>query len=105
MTYRKNSSAEEAILEKETTAKTTAETTAEGRSSGQVRCMNCMKRIAPPPGSKQYKCPHCGFEWRITWLWPDFPRIRGPVWDVNRRLTVEATAKTKIKTETRKREK
>jgi len=81
---------------------TTAEITARGRSTGQVRCMNCMNRITPPKGSKQYKCPHCGFEWRITWLWPDFPRIRGPVWDVNRRLTMEATAKKETaKKETR----
>jgi len=86
---------------------TTAEITARGRSTGQVRCMNCMNRITPPKGSKQYKCPHCGFEWRITWLWPDFPRIRGPVWDVNRRLTIEATAKSKTtaKAETKIRKK
>ena len=72
---------------------TTAEITARGRSSGLVRCMNCMERIKPPSGVKTYKCPHCGFEWRISWLWPDFPRIRGPVWDVNRRLTEEAMTK------------
>jgi len=72
---------------------TTAEITAKGRSSGLVRCMNCMERIRPPSGAKTYKCPHCGFEWRISWLWPDFPRIRGPVWDVNRRLTEEAVSK------------
>lgn len=70
--------------------RTTAEITAEGRSSGKVRCMNCMARIAPPFGAKQHKCPSCGFEWRISWLDPDFPRIRGPVWNVNRKLTEEA---------------
>jgi hypothetical protein len=26
---------------------------------------------------------------------PNFPRIRGPVWDVNRRLAEEATTKEK----------
>ena len=76
---------------------TIAEITAKGRTTGAVRCMNCMERITPPKGSQTYKCPHCSFEWRITWLWPDFPRIRGPVWSVNRQLTVEATAKTKKK--------
>jgi len=70
--------------------KTTAERTAEGRSSGKFRCHNCMTRIAPPAGAKQIKCETCGFEWRISWLGPNFPRIRGPVWDVNRRLTEEA---------------
>ena len=77
---------------------TTSEITARGRSSGLVRCMNCMERIAPPQGAKTYECPHCGFEWRITWLWPDFPRIRGPVWEVNRRLTVEAMAQAESET-------
>ena len=76
---------------------TTSEITAKGRSSGLVRCMNCMERIGPPKGAKIYKCPHCSFEWRISWLWPDFPRIRGPVWDVNRQLTVEAIAKAQKK--------
>jgi hypothetical protein len=70
--------------------KTTSERTAEGRSSGKFRCMNCMERIAPPAGAKQVKCETCGFEWRISWLGPNFPRVRGPVWDVNRRLTEEA---------------
>ena len=73
--------------------KTTAEKTAEGRTSGQVRCMNCMARLEPPAGSKQYKCPKCSFEWRISWLGPEFPRIRGPVWTVNRKLTEEAMKK------------
>ena len=74
---------------------TQAEITAKGRSVGLVRCMNCMERIAPPRGAKTCKCPHCGFEWRMSWPSPDLPRIRGPVWDVNRRLTEEAIAKRK----------
>ena len=74
---------------------TTAEITAKGRSSGLVRCMNCMERIGPPKGATTHKCPHCGFEWRISWPAPDVPRIRGPVWDVNRKLTEEAMAKKK----------
>jgi len=75
---------------------TTAETTAKGRSLGLVRCMNCMERIGPPNGVKTYKCPHCSFEWRISWPSPELPRIRGPVWDVNRRLAEEAIAKKKM---------
>lgn len=80
---------------------TTAEITARGRTTGQVRCMNCLERIAPPKGAKTCVCPHCGFEWRISWLWPDVPRIRGPVWDVNRQKTEEIVTKTKT-TKTRK---
>jgi len=76
---------------------TTAERTARGRTTGQIRCMNCLERIKPPEGAKSYKCPHCGFEWRISWLFPDVPRVRGPVWDVNRRLTEEALAAAKKK--------
>ncbi len=70
--------------------KTTAERTAQGRSSGKFRCMNCMTRIVPPAEAKQVKCEKCGFEWRVSWLSPTFPRCRGPVWNVNRRLTEEA---------------
>jgi len=29
----------------------------------------------------------------VHWIKPDFPRIRGPVWDVNRKLAEEAAAK------------
>lgn len=76
---------------------TTAEITARGRTTGQVRCMNCLERIAPPKEAKSCKCPNCGFEWRISWLFPDVPRVRGPVWDVNRRLAEEALAKAKKK--------
>jgi len=25
-------------------------------------------------------------EWRVAWVKDGFPRIRGPVWDVNKRL-------------------
>ncbi|MFC2072219.1 hypothetical protein ACFLUU_05860 [Chloroflexota bacterium] len=74
---------------------TTSEAVARGRSYGVVRCLNCFERISPPEGAKAYKCPHCSFEWRISWPLPDFPRIRGPVWDVNRRLAEEAVATKK----------
>ena len=59
----------------------------------KVRCLNCFERITPPLGVKTYKCPHCSFEWRVVWMSPEVPRIRGPVWDVNRQMAEEATAK------------
>jgi DNA-directed RNA polymerase subunit RPC12/RpoP len=64
-----------------------------GRSMGAFRCLQCFKRISPPPAAKTYKCPHCGYEWRVFWISPEIPRIRGPVWDVNRRLSDEAANK------------
>ena len=68
---------------------TRAEATSTGRTSGAVRCLNCFERIVPPNGAKTYKCPHCSYEWRISWPYPNFPRIRGQVWDVNRKLAEE----------------
>ena len=73
--------------------RTVMEELAKGRTVGAFRCLNCFSRVSPPPGAKTYKCPHCGFEWRIYWLDPNFPRIRGPVWEVNRRLAEEELAK------------
>jgi len=72
---------------------TTSEITAKGRTSGAFRCLNCFERISPPKGAKTYECPYCSFEWRISWPMPDLPRIRGPVWEVNRRLAEEAISK------------
>ena len=63
---------------------------AKDRSMGAVRCLQCFERIVPPPGAKTHKCSRCGYEWRIFWIAPDFPRIRGPVWETNRRLADEA---------------
>ncbi len=63
---------------------------AKDRSMGTVRCLQCFERIVLPSGAKTYKCPKCGYEWRLFWIAPDFPRIRGPVWDTNRRLAEEA---------------
>ncbi len=76
---------------------TTAETTARGRTSGAVRCLNCFERIVPPSEAKTYKCPNCGYEWRISWPYPNFPRIRGPVWEVNRILAEEEVTKKEWK--------
>ncbi len=72
---------------------TTAEITAKGRTLGAFRCLNCFERVSPPQGAKTYKCPHCGFEWRVFWINPTVPRIRGPVWEANRQLAEEATSK------------
>jgi len=74
---------------------TTSETVARGRTYGAFRCLNCFKRISPPEAAKTFRCPHCEFEWRVSWPLPDFPRIRGPVWSVNKQLAEEATAKKK----------
>lgn len=73
----------------------TAESLRYTRTYGQVRCHNpsCMGRITPLPGTKQVKCPRCKMEWRIYWIKPGFPRIRGPVWDVDTKIAEEAFAK------------
>lgn len=61
------------------------------RTFGKVRCHNpsCMERIVPEPGANHAKCAICGMEYRIYWVNPKLPRIRGPVWEVNRRLAQE----------------
>jgi len=70
---------------------------AKTRTYGKFRCHNpsCMARISVEPGATQCKCPICGLEWRVSWIAPDFPRIRGPVWDVNRKIAQEAAEKKK----------
>jgi hypothetical protein len=75
----------------------TAELLRQTRTYGQVRCHNpsCMGRLQPKTGETQVKCPECGMEFRVHWIRPDFPRIRGPVWDVNRKIAEEALNKKK----------
>ena len=72
-----------------------AESLRKTRTYGKVRCHNpsCMGRLQPAPGDKTAKCPTCGMEFRLAWVRPDFPRIRGPVWDTNRKLAEAAAAK------------
>ena len=82
---------DEVILNEETTS----ESTAHGRTIGVFRCLNCFVRISPAKGAKTYKCPNCSFEWRVSWPLPNLPRIRGPVWEVNRRLAEEAVIREK----------
>jgi DNA-directed RNA polymerase subunit RPC12/RpoP len=72
---------------------TTTESVSQGSSTAAFRCLNCFERISPPPAAKTYKCPHCSFEWRVFWVSPEIPRIRGPVWEVNRRLAEEEEQK------------
>jgi hypothetical protein len=86
----------------EATKQSTAESLRATRTYGKFRCHNpsCMGRLEPKPGDKTIKCPQCGMEFRVAWIKPDFPRIRGPVWDVNRKIAEEALAK-KAKTKGR----
>jgi len=72
-----------------------AEALRKTRTYGKVRCHNpsCMGRLQPQPGDKQIKCPTCGMEFRIYWVNPQMPRIRGPVWDVNKKIAEEILAK------------
>jgi predicted RNA-binding Zn-ribbon protein involved in translation (DUF1610 family) len=74
----------------------TAENLRKTRTYGKFRCHNpsCMERIEPEKGCKTAKCPTCGMEYRVHWVNPNLPRIRGPVWEVNKKL-VEAKLKEK----------
>ncbi len=69
----------------------TAESLRKTRTYGQVRCHNpsCMGRLDPKPGEPTVKCSKCGSEWRVFWIKAGFPRIKGPVWDVNKKLADE----------------
>lgn len=77
----------------------TAESLRKTRTYGKFRCHNpsCMGRLQPTAGQKQVKCPVCGMEFRVHWIRPDFPRIRGPVWDVNRKIAQEAAGMKEVK--------
>jgi len=52
-----------------------------------------MGRLEPKPGDKHVKCPVCTSEFRVAWIKKDFPRIRGPVWEVNKKLADAAFKK------------
>jgi len=77
----------------------TAESLRQTRTYGKFRCHNpsCMGRLQPTTEEKQVRCPVCGMEFRVHWIRPDFSRIRGPVWDVNRKIAQEAAAKREKK--------
>lgn len=87
----------------DTQKKSAADSLRKTRTFGKVRCHNpsCMERLVPEPGDEQIKCPTCGMEYRLFWINPTLPRIRGPVWDVNRKLAEEKLAKLE-QTETEK---
>lgn len=72
-----------------------AESLRKTRTYGKFRCHNptCMGRLEPKPGDTRVKCPLCTSEFRVAWIRPDFPRIRGPVWEVNKKLAQEAFEK------------
>jgi ribosomal protein S27E len=45
-----------------------------------LRCMRCLGgRIIVPWAQGEIQCPHCGQEWRITWVTPEVAKIRGKV--------------------------
>ncbi len=71
-----------------------AESLRKTRTFGKVRCHNpsCMGRLQPDPGQEHVKCPTCGMEYRLFWVNPNLPRIRGPVWDVNRQIAEDKMA-------------
>ncbi|MBN2125678.1 MAG: hypothetical protein JW821_15380 [Deltaproteobacteria bacterium] len=82
-------------MAEETKDKSTAESLRATRTYGKFRCHNptCMERLEPKKGDKTIKCPTCGMEFRVHWVNPTLPRIRGPVWDVNKRVAEEAFAR------------
>jgi len=84
-------SQEEAFMANEKEGLSTAESLRKTRTYGQVRCHNpsCMGRLEPKPGQPTVKCSQCGSEWRVFWIKDGFPRIKGPVWDVNKKLADE----------------
>jgi len=49
-----------------------------------------MERLEPKKGQKTIKCPTCGMEFRVAWVKDGFPRIRGPVWNVNKKVAEDA---------------
>ena len=77
----------------------TAESLRKTRTYGKFRCHNptCMGRLEPKPGDKTIACPVCGMQFRVSWVKKGFPRIRGPVWEVNKKLAEEALKKKGVK--------
>ncbi|MBI4722452.1 MAG: hypothetical protein HY769_05555 [Candidatus Stahlbacteria bacterium] len=51
-----------------------------GSRIGEVRCLNCFARFHPNSKAEKFTCPKCKMEWRISWPYPNMPKIRGPVW-------------------------
>ena len=72
-----------------------AEALRKTRTYGKVRCHNpsCMGRRQPEPGVLQVTCPACGMAYRLYWLTPELPRIRGPVWEINHQLAADTLSR------------
>ena len=51
------------------------------RPERSVRCSSCLKRISIEPRVSRATCPYCDMQFRISWVTPDQPRVRGPVWE------------------------
>jgi hypothetical protein len=60
-----------------------------GGRVGQVRCQNCFERFRPAPGVDKATCPHCNWEWYISWA-GKLAKIRKPVWESWERLLAES---------------
>jgi hypothetical protein len=86
---------EELNMAIDTEKQSAAQSLRKTRTFGKVRCHNpsCMGRLEPTAGADHVKCPTCGMEYRLYWVKPDLPRIRGPVWDVNRKIAQQAMTK------------
>jgi RNase P subunit RPR2 len=52
-----------------------------GGRAGEVRCLNCFERVRVPHRADRITCPDCGWEWRISWVNPELPKVRGPMWE------------------------
>ncbi len=45
-----------------------------------ARCSNCQAHMPITPKATEETCTSCGMRYRISWVNPSQPRIRGPVW-------------------------
>jgi hypothetical protein len=90
---------EEHVMAMDSKNLSSAESLQKARTFGKIRCHNpsCMERMEPSPGDDHVKCATCGMEFRLFWVRPDLPRIRGPVWDVNRKIAEEKLAEKQAK--------
>ena len=77
----------------------TAESLRKTRTMGKFRCHNptCMGRLEPKPGDKIIECPVCKMQFRVAWVKKGFPRIRGPVWEHNKKLAEQVKKKKGVK--------
>ena len=79
-------------MEQDKKVGTTVQSLRATRTYGKFRCHNptCMERLEPKKGQKTIKCPTCGMEYRVAWVKDGFPRIRGPVCSVNKKVAEDA---------------